>query len=355
MKTKGRQKAGPRDCIRRRLLICHPSMLSELRLVAWMVMCLAAVSTSAQAAGNVYAVLPTQGAGAPTEAGLVFQTMRLALQEQSLALIPAVTVETALGEHGVACAQSLVACGRLVGQSTGATHVLVSELWDQAGTYELRVALIDVRVETAPSFATVRTTASAELGPLAKRLALEPVAPDALSGTLSVQGPAKLDVVIDGVVVDRTPLLKRVRLAAGAHELELRGTDVAPWRQTLRIEAGQSVELVACVRNDAVTTAADACVDGSAPAADRSFPLRVVGVSAMAGGLVAGVIAGYFAQEATSASDRYALEPTSADVTTYQQARPVALGAGVVAGVLVLIGTGLLTAELTGLFAQESP
>ncbi len=312
-------------------------------------------SLSAHAAGNVYAVLPTQGAGASTEAGLVFQTMRLALQEQSLALIPAVAVETALVEHSVACAQSLVACGRLVGQSTGATHVLVSELWDQAGTYELRVALLDVRVETAPTFATVRTTTSAELGPLAKRMALEPVAPEALGGTLSVQGPPEIELVVDGVVVDRTPMLKRVRLSVGAHEVELRSADVGPWRHTLRIEAGQAVELSACVRDGALTAAPGACAKDAGPTPRDGKTLRIVGVSALAGGLVAGVVAGYFGQEATSAYDDYQRERDGALVARYQQARPIALGAGVVAGVLVLAGTGVLIAEMTGLFVEESP
>jgi hypothetical protein len=331
-------------------------MRSDLRLSLVLILFSAAVaSTSALAAGNVYAVLPTQGAGAPTEAGLVFQTMRLALQEQSLALVPAVDVETALVEHSVACAQSLLACGRLVGQSTGATHVLVSELWDQAGTYELRVALLDVRVETAPTFATVRTTASAELGPLAKRMALEPVAPEALSGTLSVEGPAKLEIVVDGVVVDRTPLLKRVRLAAGAHDLELRGSDVIAWRQALRVEAGHVIELRACVRDGAVTAAPGACVETTAPATDDGRLLRIAGGSALATGLVAGLVAGYFAQEAGAAYDAYTRDRDGELVSSYQRARPLALGAGVVAGVLVLVGTGLLTAELTGLFVEESP
>ena len=45
-------------------------------------------STSSLAAGNVYAVMPTQGVGAAAEAALVWQTMRLALEEQSLALVP---------------------------------------------------------------------------------------------------------------------------------------------------------------------------------------------------------------------------------------------------------------------------
>jgi hypothetical protein len=328
----------------------------DARLCVLPILLLAAVtSTSTLAAGNVYAVLPTQGAGAPTEAGLVFQTMRLALQEQSLALISAVDVETALVEHSVACAQSLVACGRLVGQSTGATHVVLSELWDQAGSYELRVALLDVRVETSPAFSTVRTTASAELGPLAKRMALLPIAPEALSGTLSVKSPAKLELVVDGVVVDRTPLLKRVRLAAGTHELELRGVDVATWRQTLRVEAGQVLDLHACVRDGAVTAAAGACVDSAAAATTDGRLVPMVGGSALAAGVVVGLVAGYFAQEAIAAADAYRRNRDGDLVASYQRARPIALYAGLAAGVLVLVGTGLLTAEFTGLFVEETP
>jgi len=302
-------------------------------------------STTASAAGSVYAVLPTQGAGATAEAALVAQTMRLALQEQSLAQVPAARVESAAVANTVACTQSVVACGRLVGQATSATHAILSELWDQAGTFELRVALLDVRVDAQPTWTTYRTTASAEIGPLAKKAALGLVAPEALAGGLSVQGPRDVEIVVDGVVVDRTPLLKPVRLSAGAHELELRGADVGPWRQSIRVESGQTVAVTACLKDGALTAAPDAC----GAAATKENPLPVLGI---AGGAVLGVatitgiVAGAFAIQATTAYGEYVKTPASAQVEAYQASAPVALGMAAVAGALALTGAGLVAAEL---------
>ena len=310
-------------------------------------------STTASAAGSVYAVLPTQGAGATAEATLVAQTMRLALQEQSLAQVPAARVESAAVANTVACTQSVVACGRLVGQATSATHVILSELWDQAGTFELRVALLDVRVDTAPTWATYRTTASAEIGPLAKKAALGLVSPESLAGGLSVQGPRDVEIVVDGVVVDRTPLLKPVRLSAGAHELELRGASVGPWRQSIRVESGQTVAVVACLKDGALTAAADAC--GAASSTSKENPLPVLGI---AGGAVlgvatiTGVVAGYFAWEATTAYGKYVSTPDPDVVAGIRANESIAIGTAAVAGALALTGAGLVAAEL---ILEDSP
>jgi hypothetical protein len=310
-------------------------------------------STTASAAGSVYAVLPTQGAGATAEATLVAQTMRLALQEQSLAQVPAARVESAAVANTVACTQSVVACGRLVGQATSATHVILSELWDQAGTFELRVALLDVRVDTAPTWATYRTTASAEIGPLAKKAALGLVAPEALAGGLSVQGPRDVEIVVDGVVVDRTPLLKPVRLPAGAHELELRGASMGPWRQSIRVESGQTVAVVACLKDGALTAAADAC--GAASSTSKENPLPVLGI---AGGAVlgvatiTGVVAGYFAYEATTAYGEYVKSQDPDVVAGIRANESIAIGTAAVAGALAFTGAGLVAAEL---ILEDSP
>jgi hypothetical protein len=310
------------------------------------------VSTTASAAGSVYAVLPTQGAGATAEAALVAQTMRLALQEQSLAQVPAARVESAAMANTVACAQSVVACGRLVGQATSATHAILSELWDQAGTFELRVALLDVRVEAQPTWTTYRTTSSAEIGPLAKKAALGLVSPESLAGGLSVQGPADLEIVVDGVVVDRTPLLKPVRLSAGAHELELRGTG-GPWQQSIRVETGHTVAVVACLKDGALTAAPDAC-----PEASTTTPVNPLPVLGIAGGAVLGVatltgiVAGYFAIEATTAYGQYVQTPSGTHVEAYQASAPVAVGTGAVAAALALTGAGLIAVEL---LLEEAP
>jgi len=306
-------------------------------------------STTASAAGSVYAVLPTQGAGATAEATLVAQTMRLALQEQSLAQVPAARVESATVANTVACTQSVVACGRLVGQATSATHVILSELWDQAGTFELRVALLDVRVEAPPTWATYRTTASAEIGPLSKKAVLGLVSPESLAGGLSVQGPRDVEIVVDGVVVDRTPLMKPVRLSSGAHELELRSASAGSFRQSIRVESGHTVEVAACVVDGALTAAAGACPQGPSTTTSPPNPLPVLGI---AGGAVlgvatiTGVVAGYFAYEATVAYGDYVKSQNPDVVAGIRGNESVAIGTGAVAGALALTGAGLVAAEL---------
>lgn len=303
-------------------------------------------STTASAAGSVYAVLPTQGAGATAEAALVAQTMRLALQEQSLAQVPAARVESAAVANTVACTQSVVACGRLVGQATSATHAILSELWDQAGTFELRVALLDVRVEAQPTWTTYRTTVSAEIGPLAKKAALGLVSPESLAGGLSVRGPAELEIVVDGVVVDRTPLLKPVRLSPGAHELELRGA-VGAWRHSIQIESGQTVAVTTCLKDGALT--GEACPDTAASTTTTTNPLPVLGIAGAAvlgTAAIVGVVSGLFALQATTAYGDYVDKPDAAHVETHQASAPVAVGAAAVAAALTLTGAGLVAAEL---------
>lgn len=310
-------------------------------------------STTASAAGSVYAVLPTQGAGATAEATLVAQTMRLALQEQSLAQVPAARVESAAVANTVACTQSVVACGRLVGQATSATHVILSELWDQAGTFELRVALLDVRVDTAPTWATYRTTASAEIGPLAKKAALGLVSPESLAGGLSVQGPRDVEIVVDGVVVDRTPLLKPVRVSAGAHELELRSASAGSFRQSIRVDSGHTVDVVVCVVAGALK-AGDACTSSptSSPTVNPLPVLGIAGGAVLGVATITGIVAGYFAIESTTAYGQYVQAPNAADEAKVRQTQPVAVGTASVAGALALTGVGLVAAEL---LLQEEP
>lgn len=304
-------------------------------------------STTASAAGSVYAVLPTQGAGATAEATLVAQTMRLALQEQSLAQVPAARVESATVANTVACAQSVVACGRLVGQATSATHVILSELWDQAGTFELRVAVLDVRVDTAPTWASYRTTASAEIGPLAKKAALGLVSPESLAGGLSVQGPPDVEILVDGVIVDRTPLLKPARVSAGAHELELRSASVGSFRQPIRVDSGHTVEVVACVVDGALT-AGEAC-QSAARSSPPVNPLPILGISGAAVlgvATITGIVGGYFAIQSTTSYGQYVKSQDPAVIAGIRGNESLAIGTGAVAGALVLTGVGLVAAEL---------
>jgi len=297
-----------------------------------------AIPTAAVAAGNVYAVMPTQGVGATAEALLVGQTMRLALQEQSLALVPAQAVESGVLAQTAACSQSVVACGRLVGEQTGATHAVVSELWDQAGTLELKVAIVDVRVDVAAEWSTWRTANAAELGPLSKRAVLNLVVPDALAGLLSVkQLEAGADIVVDGVARDRTPLLSPIKLPEGRHEVEIRLGTKSPWRDSVVIEAQRTTTLVVCVRGDVLTK--DCAEDGG------GFPLlTTVGGVVVVGGAVSGAVAVLSFLQAESAYQAFIDDPKDGSaIRTWQT---IGATTGIGAGVLAVGGVAALTVGL---------
>jgi hypothetical protein len=302
---------------------------------------LALAACPAYAAGNVYAVLPTQGVGATAEAGLTAQVMRLALQEQSLALVPAAATDAAVSAHAVACGQSTVACGRLIGAAVSATHVIVSELWDQAGVLELKVALVDVRVDLAPVWHTHRAHSADGLSATAKAAALALVAPDALKGALSIKGPPGIDIVVDGVVVDKTPLIAPVRAAAGQREIELRLAKKTPLRTMVTIETARTASLVVCARGDALVT--DGCGDG-----DGGGPpvLTIAGAGVAGLGVVGGVIAGVLGALAQSTYDAIASPDDVGKVDEARALRGAALGAGVVGAALVVGGGAALGAGL---------
>lgn len=303
-------------------------------------------STSSLAAGNVYAVLPTQGAGATTEAALAGQTMRLALQEQSLALVPQSQVEAAALANTVACSQSIVACGRLVGQATGATHVVLSELWDQANTLELKVALLDVRVERTPEWTVVRTTQSAEIGPLSKKSVLALVSPSALSGSLSVAGLAGLSIVVDGVALDKTPLVTPLRLTAGPHEVELRSATVSSSTTTVQIASGATTELLACEAGGAVSVDPAVCASSSTSSA---FPMvGAVGGVGLGLGVVGGLVAVTTGLAAQGAYDTFVLSGGTDAVARedHRTWRTTAAAAGLVGATLAVAGAAAIVVEL---------
>lgn len=291
------------------------------------------LATTASAAGNLYAVLPTQGVGAAAEAELATRTMTLALQDQSLAMVPTGPMQDALAAQTAACSQSVVACGRLVGTATGATHVIISELWDQAGTLELKVAMLDVRSESPPPWTSWRTENAADLGNLAKRAVLSAVVPDALSGTLSFnQLAAGADIMVDGVARDRTPLISPMKLLEGRHAIEVRVAGKTPWRQTVDIHAGQNQALPVCVRGDAVTSS---CSE------DARFPiLAVAGAATLGVATVSAVVAVVSLFQANAAYDDFA--STQQGGNTVRSWQTAAAATGITSGVLALAGAGAL-------------
>jgi len=308
-------------------------------------------ATSALSAGNVYAVLPTQGVGVTAEADLAARTMRLSLQEQSLALVPQTTVESATQLNQAACSQSIVACGRLVGEAVGATHVVVSELWDQAGTLELKVALVDVRVETSPVWSVSQTTSSQTLGALAKTAVLQAVAPQALSGALRVQLSAGAELFVGGVLKERTPMVAPLALSAGSHEVEVRLAKAKPFRQTINVAADETVTLSLCVKDDAIV---DTCPEVAAVVDPAPFPVLQVAGGAMLGMSVlsAGGAAAFFAlaQGSYSALENAAADNDADGVKNAKTVLPVqqtAFGTlAITSGALLAVGAASLGAAM---------
>ena len=311
------------------------SMMCRCRAL-WMLVML--TSTSTLAAGNLYAVMPTQGVGAAAEVFLVGQTMHLALEEQSLALVPVKSVEAGVAAEVAACGQSAVACGRLVGARTGATHVLLSELWDQAGVMELKVAIVDVRTDLPPQWQVYRTANPAELGPLAKWVVLDLVVPAAVAGRLSIEKlEPGADIIVNGLARDRTPMIAPLKLIAGRHEVEVRLGTKTPLRQSVVITAERATVLEVCVRGDALT------VDCAEPA---RFPvMTTVGGIAVVAAAASGGVSLLSFMWADDAHTAFIADPSQGGraVRDWQTAGAVA---GIGAGVLVVAGAAAITVGL---------
>lgn len=309
--------------------------MSMMRCALWTLVLL--TSTSPLAAGNVYAVMPTQGVGATAEALLVGQTMHLSLQEQSLALVPQKTIEAGVMAERAACGQSVVACGRLVGGQTGATHAVLSELWDQAGTMELKVAIVDVRVDVAPEWTSYKTANAAELGPLSKWVVLNLVVPDALAGHLSVRKlEAGAEIVVDGVVRDRTPTIAPLKLTAGRHDVEIRLGSKTPLRDSVVIQAEKTTILEVCVHNDVLSKD---CAEGG------GFPVvTTVGGVLVVAGVTSGAVAALSFMQAETAHKDFIAETEKGDTSPRWQAIGVAAGIG--GGVLLIAGGAAIAVGL---------
>lgn len=305
--------------------------MSTMRCALWTLVLLS--STSALAAGNVYAVMPTQGVGATVEARLVAETMHLALQEQSLALVPVNAVEAGVAAERAACGQSVVACGRLVGARTGATHAVLSELWDQAGTMELKVAIVDVRVDVAPEWKSYKTANAAELHPLAKWAVLNLVVPDALAGRLSIgKLEAGAEIVVNGVVRDRTPTIAPLKLMAGQYDVEIRLGTKTPLRETVVIQAEQTTTLYVCVRDNVLTKN---CTEGG------GFPVltTVGGVAVVVAAASGGASVLSFMQAEAAFKD-------FVDGNAIRNWQTIGAATGIGAGVLVVAGGAAIMAGL---------
>ncbi len=273
-----------------------------------------ALSTTndAHAAEIVYALMPTQSsAGASTDAAFVSHMMRVTLQENGAPLVHPEPVAAAIAAHQASCAQSPVTCARLVGQETGATRLVGSELVVLAGALELRVFVVDLGVE-AVRWRSYSATDHASLGEQAQRAVLEIVRPDANTGQLSVSMAPGAEIVVDGVFVERTPMLSPVSVSVGRHEVEVRTGRLVPWRAVVDVALGKLHTLTLCVRGDTVVqTCSDArpTSPGTASATTQQRPPRPLFVagSVLAGiGLVGVVVGAVAAVIAGDVADAYA-------------------------------------------------
>ena len=223
-------------------------------LSALTIACLSAWSGSAHADGDVFAVLPTVGTGGVTlEAELATNVMRGALQEQSLALVPANTIRDAVAANALAC-QAPFVCARMIGEQTGATRVIASELWDQAGQFELRVAVVDTRSTADPTWQSYPAGDKAALSTVAEEAVLALAVPEAFKGTLFVTMAAGAEVLVDGVYRDTTPTAQAISLSVGRHEVEVRAGETKPFRDFVTIELGQQKKLSLCEKSGALVS-----------------------------------------------------------------------------------------------------
>ncbi|MBM4283608.1 MAG: hypothetical protein FJ137_23675, partial [Deltaproteobacteria bacterium] len=256
---------------------------------------LAMAAVPARADNTVYAVLPTRsGVGAVVEAELATTMMRVGLAERGVVVVPVDAVTAAVDANRTACAQSPVACARLVGRTIGAVRVVASELFERGGAFDLLLVLVDVRSEAEPgAWQAVPARDRATLGLQAQQAAVQLVRPDAVFGRLTVTMSPGAEVLVDGVARDRTPMLSPLQLSVGRHEVEVRAGRLVPWRGHTDIVLDQTTTLALCAPGDTIV---DTC-GGAAPAATASSPKRpllvVGGMAAAVGtaGLVAGAVA----------------------------------------------------------------
>lgn len=267
-----------------------PSLLLPVALAL-----LSSWSGAAHAGRMVFAVLPTKaGPEAVTDAELATNLMRIALQERRLMLVPAASVAASVAANQAACAQSPVACARLVGQETGATRVLASELFAQGGVLDLRVVVVDIASETEPGpWRSFLAADRVMLGVQAQQAAVQLAQPEAYFGRLSVTMAPGAEVLVDGVARDRTPLFAPLQLTVGRHEVEVRAGRLVPWRGFVSIGLEQTTTLTFCAPGDAIVTE---CTepDGMATIGVSQQSLQIgggiaagVGVLALIGGTVA--------------------------------------------------------------------
>lgn len=242
----------------------------------------------AAATGDVFAVLPTVSTGGVTlEAELATNVMRGALQEQSLAMVPANTVQDAVAVNALAC-EVPIACARLVGAATGATRVIASELWDQAGQFELRVAVVDIHASADPSWTSYPAADKAALSNVAEEAVLALAVPEAFKGTLLVSAVAGATIVVDGVERDIAPMKSPIDLSVGRHDLEVR-TAQGTFKDFVAVKLGQETRLSVCTLNGVLTS--KGCTEEAAsPGGMKStlFTTGMVGSGVGAAALVTG-------------------------------------------------------------------
>jgi hypothetical protein len=169
---------------------------------------------------------------------------------------------------------------------------------------------------------------------MARDIVLAAVAPDALLGSLSLVAPPGVEIAVDGVVVDRTPMMKPLRLPAGLRVIELRAAGARPLSISRTVEARTKLTVTVCIDDGGLTEACqqDAGLSVMTIVGGGALGLAVVG---------AGVVGVSLLME--DAADK-SFADGSGNGNDIPVWRTTAIVAGVAAGALGVIGIGSLFA-----------
>lgn len=311
-------------------------------------LCPLLAAPSARAAdGDRFAVLPTLSSGGVTGlANDLTSSLRRTLQERSLVTVPGKAVDDAVVLALECQAGRGRACAFDVGKTTDATKVVATELWffPPSGTYEVSIAIADLRAQTFPTeWVKIKADSEEAVVRQTRVKMLELLLPGSLNGKLNIETElVGAQIIVDGVAVGLTPMLGPPSVTAGRHELQVRYANAEPWSGTVTVEPEGTTNLRWCLKNNAVV---DDCA--AAAVADPGPSPMLVGGAIGAGVGVVGLAVGALSQLGSSAAqEAYAQDAGRDDYESAQNLKTLAVigfGAG---GVLVVAGGAAAAAAL---------
>ncbi|HEY1100791.1 MAG TPA: hypothetical protein VGF99_17760 [Myxococcota bacterium] len=280
-------------------------------------------------------MLPTEGTGdVAREAATATSMMVGAIERESLALAPPAQVEAAKSANAAACAQSIIACARLVGGAVGASKVIVSELWGGNGApWELRLTLVDVKASGEPKpMQSFTTEKREEVGVIAEREALALIG-QGEQGWLSVtlQGADTGTLFVDGLSAGAFPFPAPVRMRTGQHSIEVKSGDATPYAGDVVVMKNETTKVGVHVEGNRIV------LDGAA----GPSPLFVAGLVTAGVGVAGVVVGGVTLVLRGTAVERYRADPTTANAAAIGTLQTVSGAAFIGGAALVIAGTTL--------------